>query len=52
MDGDMGVKQALKPSGETSKFPPGMGIEFRGIRDEGAEMLRNLIRKTSVEVAF
>jgi Tfp pilus assembly protein PilZ len=37
---------------DSSKFPPGMGIEFREIRDGDAEILRNHIRRASAQVAF
>ncbi len=40
------------PSGETSRLPSGMGIEFKGISDDEAEMLRDYIRKVRIEPSF
>jgi uncharacterized protein (TIGR02266 family) len=40
------------PLGGSSKFPPGMGIQFNEIREKEAGMLRDHIRKASAHVAF
>lgn len=38
-----------KPSGETSRLPNGMGIEFKGLSAEVSEKLRSHIRKVPVD---
>ena len=40
------------PSGETSKLPPGMAIEFKEIRDKETEMLRSYISRVPDQGVF